>query len=173
MRDAEGVPQHDVGVLEITFLCHQMKFKPMPRYRTGVVITGARPDPAVGRMFPQPRVEVPDRRTSRLDDLLGDGFAQIGYGDDPGRTLTEDSRKYLADLGARFVTITRSRAVPLSGMSATCAIAEDVEGVLTCWFEGRPPIAVLRPDRYLAALTTADRLNDVVAELRGILEGTP
>jgi 3-(3-hydroxy-phenyl)propionate hydroxylase len=46
---------------------------------------------------------------------------------------------------------------------------EDVDGALTGWFEGRTGVAVVRPDRYLAALTTAEGLNDVVGRLRTML----
>jgi hypothetical protein len=49
---------------------------------------------------------------------------------------------------------------------------EDVDGALTGWFEGRPGIAVVRPDRYLAALTTTEGLNDVVGRLRTMLGGS-
>jgi hypothetical protein len=48
-------------------------------------------------------------------------------------------------------------------------LALDVEGALTGWFEGRPGVAVVRPDRYLAALTTAEGLNEVVGRLRTML----
>jgi 3-(3-hydroxy-phenyl)propionate hydroxylase len=77
---------------------------------------------------------------------------------------------YLAGLDTRFVTIVRSRSAPPENISPGCTIVEDVDGALTGWFEGRPGVAVVRPDRYLAALTTAEGLDDVVGRLRAMLD---
>jgi 3-(3-hydroxy-phenyl)propionate hydroxylase len=151
----------------------QMRFKPMPFYREGVVFDGdGRRDPAVGRMFPQPLVEHPTGKVERLDDVLGDSFAVLGYHEDPTRLLGPRNRAYLTDLGARFVTVVRSRSRHATDPAAGTCRVEDVESTLRGWFEGRPAIALLRPDRYLAALTTADGLDDVVSRLRSTLEET-
>ncbi|MGI5132280.1 bifunctional 3-(3-hydroxy-phenyl)propionate/3-hydroxycinnamic acid hydroxylase [Pseudonocardia sp. CA-107938] len=148
----------------------QMRFKPMPHYRRGVVLEPDR-DEAVGRMFPQPLVEHATGEVVRLDDVLGDGFAVIGHDQDPTAVLDADTVAYLTDLGTRFVAVGRSRSRP-PAVSDRCTAVEDVEGVLTGWFEHRPPIAVVRPDRYLAALTDPAGLGSAVARLRTILEGT-
>ncbi|MET8854105.1 bifunctional 3-(3-hydroxy-phenyl)propionate/3-hydroxycinnamic acid hydroxylase [Amycolatopsis sp. NPDC004625] len=138
----------------------QMRFKPMPCYRD-VLSDGT--DPAVGRMFPQPLVEAPSGDVHRLDEDLGDWFSVIGYNQDPRAALTDENQKYLAGLDTRFVTVTPSRSrFPGAGV-------EDVESTLARWFEGRPPVALLRPDRYLAALTTPAGLNTVVTRLRTTL----
>jgi 3-(3-hydroxy-phenyl)propionate hydroxylase len=149
----------------------QMKFKPMPFYRRGVVLHSAdhAGGPGVGRMFPQPLVELRSGEVQRLDDVLGDWFSVIGYGQDPSGGLTKENRKYLAGLDTRFITIVRSRSVRPENISPGCTVVEDVDGALTGWFEGRPGVAVVRPDRYLAALTTAEGLNDVVGRIRTVL----
>jgi len=45
---------------------------------------------AAGRLLPQPCVKGPDGREQRLDDLLGTGFALVGIGIDPRRSMTAD-----------------------------------------------------------------------------------
>jgi hypothetical protein len=62
-----------------------------------------------------------------------------------------------------------ARSCHAANISPGCTVVEDVDGALTGWFEGRPGVAVVRPDRYLAALTTAEGLNDVVGRLRTVL----
>jgi 3-(3-hydroxy-phenyl)propionate hydroxylase len=151
----------------------QMRFKPMPLYRSGVVVAPEPPgrDEVIGRMFPQPLVERATGEVVRLDDVLGDGFAVIGHDRDPAAGLGADGLRYLAGLGTRFVAVTGSRSLP-PAVSDRCTVVEDVDGVLTAWFERRPPIAVVRPARYLAALADPDGLDITVTRLRSILEGT-
>ena len=71
----------------------QMRFKPKPYYKHGFIVEDAS-STVVGRMFPQPDVELPDRSVSKLDDLLGNDFALIAYGDEAqatvAATLSED-----------------------------------------------------------------------------------
>ncbi|WP_405765389.1 bifunctional 3-(3-hydroxy-phenyl)propionate/3-hydroxycinnamic acid hydroxylase [Streptomyces sp. NBC_01538] len=141
-----------------------MRFKPVPRYAEGIIVHGrraARRTSPVGRMFIQPRVETtPDGRVVPLDETLGDWFALIGYGHDPLVHLDPGSRAFWDRVGTRYLTVVESR----SGRSRTerrtsttgSVTVEDVDGTLRDWFakHGRHGggIAVVRPDRYLAAL---------------------
>src|SRR5262249_5691793 len=58
----------------------EMRFKPVPHYRTGFVAPG---HPAAGRMLAQPMVETADGARVRLDDVLGPWFAVLGFECDP------------------------------------------------------------------------------------------
>ncbi len=58
----------------------QLKFKPKPRFGSGFFVPGG-PQGGVraGQLFPQPGIERSDGSRVLLDDLLGPGFADIGW----------------------------------------------------------------------------------------------
>jgi 3-(3-hydroxy-phenyl)propionate hydroxylase len=152
----------------------------MPVYRGSLVLPplAGKPDPALGRMFIQPMVERETGDPVLLDEVLGGWFAVLGFGIDPAEHLDAPSRKYLASLDTRFVKVVGSRPRPAAPApadrtadpAADCTVVEDLDCMLTAWFEGRPPIVVLRPDRYLMAVCGPAELGDVVARLREQLE---
>jgi 3-(3-hydroxy-phenyl)propionate hydroxylase len=148
----------------------QMRFKPMPIYRKGVVVPSDG-YPMVGRMFIQPDVEDAAGRRRKLDDALGPWFAIVGWQVDPQAALSPADREFWHTLGARFIHVTRSR----SGQSRESrvdsshgsACVEDVDNYLANWFEANPgAIVVLRPDRYIAAHTSQDGMASVTQEFR-------
>jgi 3-(3-hydroxy-phenyl)propionate hydroxylase len=160
----------------------QMKYKPMPRYRRGVVVD-VEDDPtgAVGRMFSQPVVGTADRRRVKLDDVLGAGLAVIGVFVDPAGGLGEDDRNTWSTWGARFIHVVRARAVgrpsragspsPLEVPSVSDAVVEDVDGAFRDWLLDHPgaEILVLRPDRYLAAARPRHGLAGVTSAMGDVL----
>jgi 3-(3-hydroxy-phenyl)propionate hydroxylase len=162
----------------------QMKYKPMPRYTTGIVVSagnGGRDDP-VGRMFAQPMVATVDRRRQRLDDVIGSWFAVIGIFLDPAAHLRPQSRAWWDALGARFVRVVRSRSgarpsvagelVPLDvDVEASGVVTEDVDGAFRDWILAHPnqEIIVLRPDRYVAAVCDRSQLESTTDALRRLL----
>lgn len=113
----------------------EMRFKPMPKYETGLVVTEAevntepgfvqllgqlaRKTPLrcvmpkkragkhspVGKLFIQPKVRTRDGEVKLLDDVLGNGFALVCWGVDPSFWLNAHSRNILAALGGRIVTV--------------------------------------------------------------------
>jgi 3-(3-hydroxy-phenyl)propionate hydroxylase len=90
----------------------QMKYKPMPRYTSGIVVGArrSRRDDPVGRMFLQRAVESAGGRRERLDDVLGPWFAVIGIHLDPTVHLGASSLSWWSTLGARFVEVRPSRS---------------------------------------------------------------
>ncbi|MGN6232525.1 MAG: bifunctional 3-(3-hydroxy-phenyl)propionate/3-hydroxycinnamic acid hydroxylase [Trinickia sp.] len=143
----------------------QMKFKPMPRYDGGLVVEPLHEaadiaHTAVGRMFIQPDVEVGFRKKRKLDDVLGPWFAIVGWRTDPYEALDEQGRAFWRTMNAAFVRVERSRSgvsrdERLVGSETTVCV-EDLENALEPWFQQQGhTIAVIRPDRYVAAL--ADR----------------
>ena len=146
----------------------QMKFKPMPRYDGGLVVEPAAlaSDTAVGRMFIQPDVEVGFREKRKLDDVLGPWFAIVGWRIDPFEALDAQGRAFWTAMNAVFVRVERSR----SGMSRverlkgseTTICVEDLENALEPWFQKQEQaIAVIRPDRYVAALADQDTFAEI------------
>jgi hypothetical protein len=146
----------------------------MPRYTDGLVVPGegGRNSP-VGRMFIQPLVEDAHGQAARLDDLLGSWFAVIGFRADPAEHLAGAQRDYLTRLGASLVEVTDSR--PGRGQHPAAhpgtQVIEDLEGHLRDWFtRHKARFAVIRPDRYVAALADETSLGAAVNQLQILLE---
>ena len=151
----------------------QFKFKPMAHYRRGIVAPDdgpARADDPVGRMFVQPLVEGADGVARRLDEVLGPGFAILGFRCDPAAAMGPAARGLWDRLGARYVQVERarsgtSRGARVAGAAPTVCV-EDVHREIENWFErAGGSIAVIRPDRFLAALTTPVRVDEVSTRL--------
>jgi 3-(3-hydroxy-phenyl)propionate hydroxylase len=157
----------------VTTWISQMKFKPMPQYRDGVVAANGGGRSPVGRMFIQPMVEMTEGRQVRLDDALGTGFAVLGYDTDPAACLSQEDHAFLTTFPTAYVKVVDAR----SGQARRAArnpgtlVAEDAEGQLREWFlRHRGRIAVIRPDRYLAALADENGLGPAIQQLRQILD---
>jgi 3-(3-hydroxy-phenyl)propionate hydroxylase len=167
----------------------QMKYKPMPRYRVGVVVPNhAQPslDDGLGQMFMQPVVETATRTVVKLDDVLGPWFALVGVHLDPTLALDADSLAWWQALGARFVHVVAPRSGPLpagqlahepdSGGSEapTTTRVEDIDGAFRDWLLAHRggEIIVLRPDRYVAAITDRTQLGAVTASFGRLLGNT-
>jgi 3-(3-hydroxy-phenyl)propionate hydroxylase len=159
----------------------QMKYKPMPFYRDGIVVrhpsAGHGQDP-VGRLFMQPTVEAAGRRRCRLDDVLGPWFAVVGVHTDPTAHLSPPELAWYRSLGARFVEVVPPRATAVPGRSAARAVTddhvvvEDVLGAFRDWKLARPgqQVLVLRPDRYVAAVSDAVGFGATTVALRRRLD---
>lgn len=147
----------------------QMKFKPMPRFREGVVLANSNPklDDRVGRMFIQPRVETERGVVKPLDDVLGSGFALLTWQDDFARHLPPSLTRQLQRIGCSVVAATRSKS--LQGMQlkqagrSGVALIGDFENALHFWFgKTGADWVLIRPDRYVAAVGHANELDDVL-----------
>ena len=153
----------------------QMRFKPMPSYRHGVVVPfgGSK---AVGRMFVQPDVEDATGTRRKLDDVLGPWFAVVGWQVDPRAALDAHDRKFWSDLGARFVQVRRSRCGDVPGTAADdgTACVQDVDNALADWFAGNPgSVVVVRPDRYIAAQFEPAQSADVTRRFSAFTPAAP
>lgn len=159
------------------------KFKPSPAYSPGYFgVPRRRRSGLEGRMVPQPPVRALDGRRHRLDELLGDGFVLLGVGGDPRAALNKRARTYLDMLGARYVTVYGYGARPqgrngVARRSSPGLIeVEDMSGELLAWIaKGKvrgEAVALVRPDKFLFALTGAPELNVAVEALRARL-GAP
>lgn len=156
LRDRFFMAIRNIPAIRDYFL--QMRFKPMPRFDTGVVLNSgdAQQDQWVGRMFVQPQVECRDGRQPKLDEVLGSGFALLGWRQDP---LAGASPQLLADvqrLGCTRVTAYRSRcyeAMQARAVNGPTEVVEDMENGLHLWFQKTGlDWVLLRPDRYVAAV---------------------
>jgi 3-(3-hydroxy-phenyl)propionate hydroxylase len=163
----------------------QMKYKPMPRYVTGALAA----DPArprthpVGKMFMQPHVETGSGAKAKLDDVTGSWFALVGVRFDPAEVLGAEELAWWRALGGTTVQVDwpRSESHPLNGdvqagpprADTGTERVEDVDGAFREWQATRPgdEFFVLRPDRYLAAVSDRNGAAAALRELRGVLGG--
>jgi 3-(3-hydroxy-phenyl)propionate hydroxylase len=149
----------------------QMRFKPMPRFSSGMVRDPVQPAmaPFVGRMFIQPRVERASGDVVRLDDALGSGFALLTWQRDLPADVLAAAAPMLARLGARQIVAVRSKSVQAMELKArggsSADVVEDHENALHFWFQkSGAEWVLLRPDRYVAALGTAPDLLTQLAD---------
>ncbi|HTI22688.1 MAG TPA: bifunctional 3-(3-hydroxy-phenyl)propionate/3-hydroxycinnamic acid hydroxylase [Kutzneria sp.] len=138
----------------------EMRFKPVPHYRSGFVAPDDR-TLAVGRMLAQPEVETAGGAHVRLDDVLGPWFAVVGFERDPLAGLTEAELAAVERFRPRVVKVVESRAGERQHRQPCVAedtvVVEDVHNALRPWFRANGGDRVLvRPDRYVAAMSTPD-----------------
>lgn len=151
----------------------QMRFKPMPIYRNGVLVTLPGAD-AVGKMLIQPDVEDACGQRRKLDDVLGPWFSVVGWQNDPQAALSDADRAFWRELGARFVQVHRARSGDRPGArlrtSNDTECVEDVDNHLADWFAAHPgSILVLRPDRYIAAQSGSTQMAEVTQRFRAFV----
>ncbi|MCJ0906279.1 bifunctional 3-(3-hydroxy-phenyl)propionate/3-hydroxycinnamic acid hydroxylase [Rhodococcus sp. ARC_M6] len=152
-----------------------MRFKPMPRYTTGVladpntqesgsagakltsklipVLTANIKNSPVGVQFPQPRVNSLDAPDQLLDDAIGNWWSVIVWGNNPKDVLPQESLDKLSALGARLVAVVpeTQREWAEKRMDSDVLVLGDHTGRLKKWFDDRPtPLVFLRPDRFVA-----------------------
>ncbi|MFC6671506.1 bifunctional 3-(3-hydroxy-phenyl)propionate/3-hydroxycinnamic acid hydroxylase [Marinobacterium aestuariivivens] len=147
----------------------EMRFKPMPQYTEGALVAAA---PAlkqspVGRMFIQPKVHTEDGDRVLLDDVIGNRFAIIAWGTDPTWGLSQEQVAYWQQLGACFIQVLPSVQLE-AGTEAPDGVTRlgDADGRLKEWFGNYPAsVAVLRPDRFVAALAIPQTLGVVSEQL--------
>jgi 3-(3-hydroxy-phenyl)propionate hydroxylase len=189
----------------------EMRFKPMPRYETGVVLLARSErkhgwlarvlersghsapgrllglmsekreshlgrlvygrDPhchsPVGRMFIQPRVRTVNGEVMRLDDVLGNRFAILGWGSDPTFGLSPAAREIWQRLGGCFVIAKPDTQLSFHGDVPVDVIAiGDVNGRMKDWFSRVPEsVVMVRPDRFVAGMCTPQQVSSHIVEL--------
>ncbi len=157
----------------------QMRFKPMPRFTRGIVLTArnGRPDArANGTLFPQPDVATLDGRTRRLDDIIGINFAVLSWGCDPQLHMSDEIRRYWANMGAVLLVAVPTTQLPsFRGEVRTgTVLIGDAKGALHEWFAGQVSdgsIVLIRPDRVIAGLVTPQLLDEASHTLRRMIGG--
>jgi len=146
----------------------QMKYKPKPFYREGLV-AGDAGEALRGRMLPQPPLETPDGRQVRLDDLIGPAFAVIEW-DDGRRAL--DACEAERALGAATLRVIPADHRFSRGAMPGEVLVRDVQNVLGPLFAAAGAGGViLRPDRYVAACLPPDAASDAAERLLDLLRG--
>jgi len=134
----------------------QMKFKPKPVLEDGLV---AGTSPWVGRLFIQPRLELPDRSITLLDDLIGNRFTCLFFGnptDKPDRL----PQCYLG-LNAAINWLWITPGSFMATKDPSIAEARDLDGEIERAFADAPGSGILlRPDHYVAAVVLVENISD-------------
>ncbi|KAA0875636.1 bifunctional 3-(3-hydroxy-phenyl)propionate/3-hydroxycinnamic acid hydroxylase [Nitrincola tapanii] len=155
----------------------EMRFKPMPQYEQGVLV---KPEMKVeknpvGRLFIQPKVRTEAGEVCLLDDVIGSNFAIIAWGTQPTWGMSAEQVAFWKRLGTRFIQV-----VPSVQMAVSVELPEDVirvgdeQGRLKEWFGSYPAsVAVIRPDRFVAAITLPQTLESTCTRLSQVLAAKP
>jgi len=126
----------------------QLRFKPKPRFNSGFFEASDSAATVSTELLPQPLLDLPDRSTCRLDDLLGHGFAVLGW--DSHALRAQAARWVPAGAPCRVIALRRSEEDFINVRpddQVTCA--RDGSGVLDAFLDGLNAAAiVVRPDRY-------------------------
>ncbi|WP_234534696.1 bifunctional 3-(3-hydroxy-phenyl)propionate/3-hydroxycinnamic acid hydroxylase [Streptomyces shenzhenensis] len=162
----------------------ELRFKPMPRYATGVVVdqvtlTAGRADAGfrrgrlapftdsaggtspVGLQFIQPRVSTADAADILLDEVIGDWWTLATWGTDPTAYLSAADLDLVRRHRVRLVSFMpepqRAWAEKRHADSpAPVTVVGDLTGALKDWFDLRAcGLVILRPDRFVAAASLA------------------
>ena len=148
----------------------QMKFKPKPKFVSGLVVKDGRPQAwtIVGSLFPQPLVELPDGTTHLIDDLLPDRPVILAYAERPEAFLSESKIDEFAELGASVFGVTPEWTKALDAGFPT---GRDANRLLATkeFLTYLDYAMLLRRDRYVAAaapLYRLDELRDAVRLIR-------
>jgi len=163
----------------------QMKYKPTPRYRRGLVLAGERADKAslVGRAFPQPMVERIDGGRVKIDDVFGQRIVVLGVVPGTAEALSAQTAERLAAHGGCVVQAHVMPAYRRAGQfdpatrpaegPAPVIDLYDLEGGLRDLQLARPAdeVYVIRPDRYVAATCRLAELDAVVGGVVDLLDG--
>ena len=140
----------------------QLKFKPRPRFAKGFFVAGGNGgDVRSGQLFPQPMVEVADGKRVLLDELLGAGFAYIGW---HGDGLPDELSALMPVETLRVVWLApQGQAVACNDGGSAC----DGDGVIARVLNQAAAVAViLRPDRYVLAFIGRDQITTGLPLLR-------
>ncbi|MDL4813273.1 bifunctional 3-(3-hydroxy-phenyl)propionate/3-hydroxycinnamic acid hydroxylase MhpA [Actinomadura opuntiae] len=157
VADTEAAAQRDQA-----FLSGQAPPPPTFPILTGGLLHRSAADAVeapAGQLSVQGRV-LYDGRVGRMDDLLGNAWTLLSRKAEPESALNGEQRRLLEVLGTRSVHVTRAT------MPADSA-AVDLDATYTRWFATLDADVVLvRPDHHVFGAAKADRLGDLVDDLR-------
>lgn len=144
----------------------QMKFKPRPRYKTGLFLdleAQLYEAAIVGEMIPQPILDTKNGSVL-LDTLMGNGFALISQDSDGVAALAKLDQQNLLGLSLGKVHLnwqgadkTDTGQLQNTGMIEGTALTKSIR-------THRDQILLVRPDRYCAAAIAPENLEQGLAD---------
>lgn len=150
----------------------EMRFKPMPQYREGALVMDASAkNSPVGKMFIQPKVTRESGEVTLLDDVIGAKFAIIGWGCNPLWGMSEQQIARWHALGTQFIQIVPDVQIrtPQDNVEGVIRLG-DTQNRLKTWFAAQDAsVAVIRPDRFVAALAIPQTLGNQLNLLASVM----
>jgi 3-(3-hydroxy-phenyl)propionate hydroxylase len=151
----------------------EMKYKPKPFYQSGFLVHDDSSLQIVGRMLPQPIVEVVGQKPFLLDELFGQDFALLAYGPRAQAMLSLADSCDFGIPNLRKVAILPSDYNPDPGIKQAGVVVRDIgDGFRNL----RPAIGecviLVRPDRYIAAAATSEpgAITAMAGRVRALVE---
>ena len=145
----------------------QMRFKPKPRFETGIVVRQDS-NPLAGTMFPQPELQLPGQGNRLLDDLIGPYFCLIQLGG--AQALTNLRLPIWKRLDVRRIHIVPKYCETSPALPDGPILAQDINSALAALFASLPgKIVLLRPDRYVAAVFDLEEEAEIAWQLNVLL----
>lgn len=151
----------------------EMKYKPKPRFDAGfLAIKGKRAAAVslIGRLFPQPEVQAAGRR-GLLDDFLGNDFALVSLPQTPANLFDRLPADLWQPLKLQRVAI----RAPSDSAPAPNGVTSvfDVKGEFSRSMQHfTPGLALIRPDRYVAAYLPTENLEEGKREVDEMIART-
>ena len=152
----------------------QMKYKPKPFYQAGFFDPQGLPG-VVGRMLPQPLLDMKDGATRLMDDVIGNNFGLIAFGPNAEHTARGAARCDFGLQHLQLLAIVPSHLTldPDPHLHATAG--RDIENRLAPFAPaGADSLFLVRPDRYVAAAVRIAGGGDIerlTAQARGLKAG--
>ncbi|HBF29589.1 FAD-dependent monooxygenase, partial [Rhizobium sp.] len=147
----------------------QMRYKPKPRFRKGLLWPDGRNDKVtmVGRLVPQPVIEDTSRDRSLLDRLLPDRPVVLIFDEFPDQVLSKDMIDTLTAAGAAVVGMTPEWMNPVDG---AFAVYRDVSRLFSApqmqAYLGHA--LLLRRDRYIAAAVPVGQVAELAQRITAL-----
>ncbi|WP_174509966.1 bifunctional 3-(3-hydroxy-phenyl)propionate/3-hydroxycinnamic acid hydroxylase [Klebsiella oxytoca] len=154
----------------------EMRFKPMPQYRDGALLTeGASQTSPVGKMFIQPKVTLEDGTVTLLDEVLGARFSIIAWGCNPQWGLNREQIAQWNAVGVRFIQVVPEVQIHRQQDNFAGVLrVGDTQNRLKSWFaEYDTAIAVVRPDRFVATVAIPQTLGGKLDRLASKMSLAP
>ncbi|MGB0634895.1 MAG: bifunctional 3-(3-hydroxy-phenyl)propionate/3-hydroxycinnamic acid hydroxylase [Paracoccaceae bacterium] len=139
----------------------QMRYKPKPRFRKGLVWPDLCKPSIVGQMFPQPIVETISRERTHLDNLLDNKLVVLIFSEKPEQAISVSDYQKLRDGDLLVVGLTPEWINPGNGC---WPIVRDVNGILSNKPFNRylERALLLRRDRYVGASTEIGNIRELI-----------
>ena len=146
----------------------EMRFKPMPKYHDGALLSNGAKNSPVGKMFIQPQVQLASGETVLLDEVIGNDFVIIAWGVDPKWGLSPDTLQQWKMLGVKFIQVIPAVQLQNSQRKEYQDVITigDIGTDIRSWFGNTSEsVVILRPDRFVAALAIPQSMESTSQQL--------
>ena len=151
----------------------EMRFKPMPQYKSGILVGKVDKTSPVGKMFIQPKMQDKAQKVQLLDEFIGTDFAIISWGVNPTWGLKPETIKKWKELGVKFIKVLPPEQMESNQENDPDVIKlGDSEHAIRAWFgKTQDSMVFIRPDKFVAGLCipqTSEEMSQKLFEKLGI-----